>query len=78
MSQFSAGSGSAEDNLGIITPGLSSPPNIDEHSPNSNNLKCVYANVQSIFNKKHEIEIYNRNNKFDMMFFTESFILFNE
>ena len=49
--------------------------NIKETSENSNTiLKCVYANLQSIFNKKHEIEEYIEETKIDMMFFTESFI----
>ena len=37
-------------------------------------LKCVYANVQSIFNKKKEIELYLDENKIDIMMFTECWI----
>ena len=49
--------------------------NIKETSEKSDTiLKCVYANLQSIFNKKHEIEEYIEETKIDMMFFTESFI----
>ena len=37
-------------------------------------IKCVYSNVQSIFNKKKEIELYIGDQNVDMMFFTETFI----
>ena len=41
----------------------------------SRQLKCVSANIQSIFNKKQEIELYAKeNNAKDILFFTESFI----
>ena len=37
-------------------------------------LKCIYANLQSIFSKKQEIEILLRESKLDILFFTECFI----
>ena len=40
-------------------------------------LKCIYSNVQSIFNKKNEIELYILENHVDVMFFTECFITDN-
>ena len=38
------------------------------------NLSCTYANVQSIFNKKREIELYISENNIDILLFTETFI----
>ena len=37
-------------------------------------FKCLYSNVQSIFNKKAEIEVYLGNFEIDIMLFTECFI----
>ena len=37
-------------------------------------LKCVYANIQSLINKKHEVEQYVLDEQPDMLFFTECFI----
>ena len=37
-------------------------------------MKCAYANLQSIFNKKREIEVYIKDYNADIMFFTECWI----
>ena len=37
-------------------------------------ITCLYANIQSVFNKKKEIELYIRENPKDLMCFTECFI----
>ena len=37
-------------------------------------IKCVYSNLQSIFSKKTEIELYLTENEVDILFFTESWI----
>ena len=52
------------------------PLQVKESNPNDDQitLKCLYANLQSIFNKKKEIEIYLKDNPKDLMCFTECFI----
>ena len=37
-------------------------------------LKCIYANLQSIFSKKHDIDVYLDKNNIDIMMFTECWI----
>ena len=48
-------------------------PDIITSTPN-NVLKLVYSNVQSIFNKKSEIELYIKENNPDMLMLTECFM----
>ena len=36
-------------------------------------IKCIYTNLQSILNKKTEIDMYLSENNIDLMFFTEVF-----
>ena len=60
--------------MGFSITGLDSNLNIDSQKCDLKDFNCVYANVQSIFNKKTEIEIYNKDNWLDIMFYTESFI----
>ena len=60
--------------MGLTFPGLNEVLPSVEASESDNILNCMYANLQSIFNKKSEIEIYIKENKIDIMFFTECFI----
>ena len=39
-----------------------------------NKLKCLYANLQSLINKKKEIEMYLENDPCDILFFTEIWV----